>query len=282
MVSYNPKNLGEALVLLNNHKGATVFAGGTDLMVTERFSDTVVFINGLEELKRICREGECLRLGSCLTYTELIRANIPDILKDVFSQIASPAIRNRGTIGGNICNASPAGDTLPMLYALGACVELACADKDGRVIRRIVQIHDFIQGVRKISRRENEILTAVLIPLENFRENTLFYFKKVGARRSEAISKLSVFGTAYVEQGKILYADIAMGAVGPTVVTSRDSGVTWKDISKEDLKRQENEIVSTYMQSVHPIDDQRSTASYRRKVAENLLRDYISQIQKMM
>ena len=282
MVSYNPKSLGEALVLLNIHRGATVFAGGTDLMVTQRFQETVVFINGLEELKRISREEGCLRLGACLTYAELIRSDIPGILREVFSTVASPAVRSRGTIGGNICNASPAGDTLPMLYALGAYVELARADGLGMAIRRVVPVKEFIRGVRKISRRDNELLTAVLIPLENLDGGNYFYFKKVGARRSEAVSKLSVFGMARTAGGKILRADIAMGAVGPVVVTSKDSAGIWTGLSKERLREEMETIIAGYMKSVKPIDDQRSTAAYRRKTAENLLRDYLRQVENLM
>lgn len=282
MVSYNPKNLGEALVLLNRHRGATVFAGGTDLMVTRKFSPVVVFVNGLEELRRVGYENSCLKLGAGLTYSELIRMEIPQIMKDVFSQVASPAIRNRGTIGGNICNASPAGDTLPMWYALEAEVELASADDRGIITRRTVPVKEFIHGVRKTDRKENELLTAVLIPAENLSKDNFFCFEKVGARRSEAISKLSFFGTARVEDGKIVRAEAAFGAVGTTVVSADDPDRLWKGLTKEELREKREEITEEYMRGVKPIDDQRSTAAYRRKAAENLFRNFEKQVENLL
>lgn len=282
MVSYNPKNLGEALVLLNRHRGATVFAGGTDLMVTRKFSPVVVFVNGLEELRRVGYENSCLKLGAGLTYSELIRMEIPQIMKDVFSQVASPAIRNRGTIGGNICNASPAGDTLPMWYALEAEVELASADDRGIITRRTVPVKEFIHGVRKTDRKENELLTAVLIPAENLSKDNFFCFEKVGARRSEAISKLSFFGTARVEDGKIVRAEAAFGAVGTTVVSADDPERLWKGLTKEELREKREEITEEYMRGVKPIDDQRSTAAYRREAAENLFRNFEKQVENLL
>lgn len=282
MVSYNPKNLGEALVLLNRHRGATVFAGGTDLMVTRKFSPVVVFVNGLEELRRVGYENSCLKLGAGLTYSELIRMEIPQIMKDVFSQVASPAIRNRGTIGGNICNASPAGDTLPMWYALEAEVELASADDRGIITRRTVPVKEFIHGVRKTDRKENELLTAVLIPAENLSKDNFFCFEKVGARRSEAISKLSFFGTARVEDGKIVRAEAAFGAVGTTVVSADDPDRLWKGLTKEELREKREEITEEYMRGVKPIDDQRSTAAYRREAAENLFRNFEKQVENLL
>jgi CO/xanthine dehydrogenase FAD-binding subunit len=269
----------ELLKTLRDNKNTTIYAGGTDLMVTKRFKEHVVFINKIPELKEIEETKERLRLGACLTYSELIESDkIPEFMKKVFSQVASPAIRNRGTIGGNICNASPAGDTLPMWYALDASVVLKSMSEDDSIQERKILIRDFILGIRKIDKKENEVLVCIEVPKENIKPGTFFYYEKVGARRSEAISKLSFFGMAQVENGIVQKAEAAFGAVGVTVVNPRKEAKIFEGIPVDKLAEKKEEILEAYMQYVKPIDDQRSTAEYRKTVSRNLLEDFINQI----
>lgn len=278
MVGYNPTELSELLELLSENKDATIYAGGTDLMVTRRFQDVVLFINQVKELQKIEKKDGYLVLGAALTYDELLKADVPEIMKRVFETIASPAIRSKGTIGGNICNASPAGDTLPMWYALSALVELQSLSDSGEVSVRTIPIDDFILGIRKLDRKEGEVLTAVKVPLSTFEEDTYLYYKKVGARRAEAISKLSIFGMARYRQGRIDQMQVAFGAVGITVVNPLEMPELTKGLTKSELLEKRKEIADACMAHVKPIDDQRSTAEYRKITAERLLDDFIDRV----
>ncbi len=278
MVGYNPGELRELLELLSAHKNATIYAGGTDLMVARKFEENVIFIAGVPELKTISHQEGYLVLGACLTYKELLEAELPEIMKEVFRMIASPAIRNRGTIGGNICNASPAGDTLPMLYALSAEVGLKSLGDDGEVKSRILPISDYILGIRRIDRRPGEVLCTIRIPEELLSENTEFYYKKVGARRAEAISKLSFFGAAKCRGDVIESVHAAFGAVGVTVVNPREEEQIFSGMKKSELLQNRQELIAAYQRHIKPIDDQRSTADYRKCTAESLLGDFIDRI----
>lgn len=278
MVGYNPTELSELLKLLAEHKDATIYAGGTDLMVTRKFQEVVLFINQVKELQKIEKKDGFLVLGAALTYDVLLRSEVPEMMKRVFETIASPAIRNRGTIGGNICNASPAGDTLPMWYALSALVELQSLNKSGEVSVRTIPIQNFILGIRKLDRKPGEVLTAVKIPLSVFEENTFLYYKKVGARRAEAISKLSIYGMASFVQGRIDQMQVAFGAVGVTVVQPVEMPELTKGLTKAELMGKRKEITDACMKHVKPIDDQRSTAEYRKTTAERLLDDFIDRV----
>ena len=278
MVGHNPTELSELLRLLYENKDATIYAGGTDLMVTRRFTDVVIFINQIKELQRLEKKDGYLVLGSALSYDTLLRSDLPEMMKRVFETIASPAIRNRGTIGGNICNASPAGDTLPMWYALSALVELQSLKEDGKVNIRTIPIQKFILGIRKLDRREGEVLTAIKVPLSAFEENTFLYYKKVGARRAEAISKLSIYGMARWDQGKIQEIQVAFGAVGITVVQPPEMPELAGGLTKPELTLRRREIEDACMRNVKPISDQRSTAEYRKITAGRLLDDFIDRV----
>ena len=278
MVGHNPTELSELLRLLYENKDATIYTGGTDLMVTRRFTDVVIFINQIKELQRLEKKDGYLVLGSALSYDTLLRSDLPEMMKRVFETIASPAIRNRGTIGGNICNASPAGDTLPMWYALSALVELQSLKEDGNVNIRTIPIQKFILGIRKLDRREGEVLTAIKVPLSAFEENTFLYYKKVGARRAEAISKLSIYGMARWDQGKIQEMQVAFGAVGITVVQPPEMPELAGGLTKAELTLRRREIEDACMRHVKPISDQRSTAEYRKITAGRLLDDFIDRV----
>lgn len=282
MVGYYPKTKKEALELLRDHTDMTIYAGGTDLMVQKKFSEHVMFLGQIEAIKSTGCDSSNLYLGAGCTFTELLYADIPQIMKQVFVQVASPAIRNRGTIGGNICNASPAGDSLPMWYALHAGLKLEHVNETGEEQERIVPIRDYISGIRKTDQRNGEMLTQIIIPEKYCGKDILYYHKKVGARRSEAISKLSFFGFCKSREGKIADVGMGFGAVGITVVT--DSGVErkLKGLDKEGFLANKERLIKSYMERVKPIDDQRSNAAYRKKVSENLLTDFFEQIEETL
>lgn len=231
------------------------------------FDKPVVFIGGLKEISEIKAENGILSIGGACTLSAIAgSALIPEFMKPVFLNMASPAIRNIATLGGNICNSSPAGDSLPLLYALDAYLVL---QKSGA--RREVPVKDFITGPGRNTAGQDEILTEVRIPIEEF---GIYEYRKVGTRKSTALSKVSFMGIAKVREGVISDIRLAFGAVGPTVVRDRN-------MEKEVIHMSLNGMVdipkikSMYESIIKPIDDQRSTEKYRRETALRLLEDFI-------
>lgn len=275
---FTPSTLKEALKFIKN-EDTHIFAGGTDLMVKKKswsglvpsFNKTVVFVNKLDELKNIVIEEKYLRIGAACTFSDIITSDkTPEYLKEVSLSIASPAIRNIATIGGNICNASPAADILPPLYAVGAMVVLENVDGDRRL-----PIDNFILGPGKTVIKPGEILREILIPVKKF---SSFYYKKVGTRKSTALSKLSFFGFINIKEGNMEDIGIAFGAVAPTIVVSREIENRLRGIKISELKNINQDIIDEYEKLIKPIDDQRSTAEYRKQVAVNLLVDFLKSI----
>lgn len=273
---YSPNTFEEALEILNE-KDVIIYAGGTDLMVKNKnltllipkFPKDLLYAGNLNELKEIKEDDSSIKIGAACTLSSLLSVeSVPDVLKQAIRNIASPAIRNIGTIGGNICNASPAGDTLPILYALEAKLKLVCINSS-----REVNINDFILGPGKIILKENEILESILIKKENFNK---VYYQKVGARKASAISKVSFVALAEVSNEKINDIRIAIGSVGPKIVRVKIAediliGRELKDI--EDLMP---EIKKVYSEEVNPISDQRSTAAYRKTVVLRLIQYFLN------
>lgn len=271
MEAYRPLNLKEALSI-RNERDVYVLNGGTDLMVkkkneaglTPEFDKDVMFIAQLDELKHIYQDDEYAYIGSGCTFSELIASDkVDELLKDTAVNIASPAIRNAATIGGNICNSSPAADTLPVLYALEAKLAVQSINS-----KRIIAIEDFIKGPSRNILSNDELITDILIPKHNFNKT---YYKKVGTRKSTAIAKLSFAGLAKVNEGKVEDIRMSFGAVGPTIVKSKaiENEMNGKNV-EEILNNTEN-IKDKYSRIINPIDDQRSTAKYRKRVCLNLL-----------
>lgn len=237
----------------------TPIAGCTDVYVglhfrtvtAERFLD----LWGLDELRGISASKDGgVRLGALATYTDLIRsrlvqARVP-MLVAAAREIGGRQIQNRGTIGGNIANASPAGDTLPVLAAAGARVLLRSASEE-----RAVPFAEFYTGYRTTVRRADELITAVEIPRVRGRQ----WWRKVGTRRAQAISKVMLAGVRGAE------VRVAVGAVAPTVV------VATKTASALMSGRSIVDAQAMLDEEIAPIDDLRSTRDYRRAVAGTLL-----------
>jgi len=276
--SLNPSTLEEALIMKKNCPNAIIYAGGSDLMVAKKVSQEMLFMNQLGELKEICEDQEFLIIGAASIYYNLIQNPlIPELLKQVLKDIASPAIRNIATIGGNICNASPAGDTLPALYLFDAKIVAASIDDNNQIIERMIPIENFILGIRKIDLRPNEIVTKILLPKDKISVTTKMGYKKVGARKSQAISKLLFVAVMNIENDHVLDLRIAYGSVGITTLRRKDIESRYIGIKYKELIDQIPEIIDEYSQCLHPIDDQRSTAVYRKKVCLNLLEDFLNE-----
>jgi xanthine dehydrogenase FAD-binding subunit len=278
IISYRFNQLDQTLSQLNK-ENCVIIAGGTDVMVMyksrrgvpPKIQKPIVFIDHLSELKKVYKNQKDLHIGACCTYSELLgNPLIPKVLKIAIKTIAAPAIRNRGTLGGNVCNASPAGDTLPLLYVYNAKLLLRSVKGD-----RIVPISEFIQGVRRIQREANEILVEVILP-SVLEKDAHVIFEKVGNRNADAIAKVGFAG--YIKLNGAVIEDVrfAFGAVGPTMVRSVaiEKMLLGKNMPLADSDIAQ--VVAALDKIIKPIDDQRSTALYRKTVALNLLRYFLN------
>jgi CO/xanthine dehydrogenase FAD-binding subunit len=226
----------------------------------------------LKELRGVEESGEFVQIGALTTYTD-VRRSAPlarefPMLLEAARETGGVAIQNRGTVGGNIANASPAADTPPALLAYGAEVELVSASGARRV-----DYAEFHTGYRRTLMRADELIARVL--LRRPREGARHFYRKVGTRRAQAISKVCFAALAEVgEGGRIEEARIALGSVAPTVVRCRGTETLLRgrrpggDLMKEALSEMSRDIA--------PIDDVRSTARYRLRVAQNLLAEFLS------
>jgi CO/xanthine dehydrogenase FAD-binding subunit len=270
----SPTRLDAALALLADADGPPwqPLAGGTDLMVRMTGEigeppERIVDIWGLDELRGIDVEDGALRIGALTTYTEIRRSSLvaehAPVLAEAAATIGAAQIQNRGTIGGNVVNASPAGDTLPVLLALGAELMLASASGE-----RTVPADDFWPSYRVTARRTDELLVAVRLPLVSDRQAR---FRKVGTRRAQAISKvvLAIAWRARVSTAPWGDVRVALGSVAATPV--RASGTEALLEGAVPSRETADAAVAALSAEIHPIDDVRSTADYRLAVAGRVL-----------
>lgn len=252
-----PKSLADALALLRG-EALTPLAGCTDLYVSLNFGTLkeTRFLNlwRLAALRTVEVRRGVLSIGALATHTDLIRSplvrrRIP-MLAAAAQEIGGVQIQNRGTIGGNVANGSPAGDTLPVLAAVDAIVVLASVDGERRV-----PFSAFYTGYRRSVRRPDELIVAFEIPAVRGRQ----WFRKVGTRAAQAISKVVMAGVVGDDPR------VAIGSVAPTVLRLRKTEAAIAN------RATLAEIRQTLIAEIDPIDDIRSTAEYRRRVAANLL-----------
>jgi CO/xanthine dehydrogenase FAD-binding subunit len=270
--SESPARLEEAYAVLADAAGVPwrPLAGGTDLMVQMTGGigeppERILDIWALEELRGISVEDEALVIGALTTYTEIRRssdvASLAPVLAEAAATIGAAQIQNRGTIGGNCINASPAGDALPVLLALDA--ELVLGSAGGE---RTVPAAEFWTGYRATARRDDELLVRVRIPLPEGRQAR---FRKIGTRRAQAISKV-VMALAWRPSGGA-WADVRV-ALGSVAATPIRAAATEAVLEGAPPTRQTAEAaVAALTAELHPIDDVRSTADYRRAVAGRVL-----------
>lgn len=258
-----PRTLAEALRMLRDEAGAVPLAGATDLYVELNFGtlEPRRFVNlwGLGPLRRIAMRGDTLSIGALATYTAMIRSRAVQrrlpMLAQAAREVGGMQIQNRGTLGGNIANASPAGDTLPVLAAAAATVVLRSTAGERRV-----PFPGFYTGYRASLRRPDELITAIEVgPIEGTQ-----WFRKVGTRAAQSISKVvmaAVRGPA---------PRIAVGSVAPTVIRlSRTEHALGAGAGIDDA-------AAIAASEIQPLDDLRSSAAYRRRVVANLVRRFWS------
>ena len=270
-----PRTLGEALALLAEGGGVwRPFAGGTDLMVlleAGRLAQRKFFsVWNLEELRGVSVGQDRVSLGALVTYTEVRES---EVLRREFPSLVSAAretggwaIQNRGTLGGNIANASPAADSPPALLAYGARLELVSSAGT-----RTVDYADFHTGYKQTVMRPDELIARVILPRPA--GGASHFYRKVGTRRAQAISKVCLAGLVETEGGVVREVRLGAGSVAPTVVRCRRAeGVLRGRPLGPSLVAEACEELAA---DITPIDDIRSTARYRSRVARNLLRDFL-------
>jgi CO/xanthine dehydrogenase FAD-binding subunit len=263
-----PSNLDDALGLLAE-SGARVIAGGTDVYpgAGERpLQADYVDVSNISALRGVSVDGACVRIGAATTWSDIARTDLPaafDALKVAARDIGAVQIQNRGTIAGNLCNASPAADGAPPLLILDAEVELASR----RGIRRLA-LDAFIDGARSNLLAPGEVMTAVVTPLPASTMRSAFF--KLGARRYLVISIAMVAVALDVVEGIVRDARIAVGAC--SAVAQRMKEAERRLIgapASSDLGRS---IEAKDLVQLSPIDDIRASADYRRDAALTLLR----------
>jgi CO/xanthine dehydrogenase FAD-binding subunit len=255
-------SLDQALATLHS-ESRTPLAGATDLYVELNFGTLkprrFLDLWALDELREISFRGDTLVIGSLTTFTALIRSplvatHLP-MLVEAARLVGGIQIQNRGTLGGNIANASPAGDSLPILAAVDAVLVLRSAESERRV-----PLTEFYTGYRKSVLRPDELITAVEVqPVEGTQ-----FFRKVGTRAALAISKVVMAGV------KGAVPRIAFGSVAPMVLRARQTEQALAAGTHIE------DVVRILEREIAPIDDLRSSAAYRRQVAGNLLRRFWS------
>jgi len=242
-----PRSLEEALGLRAEHPGAVPIEGGTDVMVELNFDwarpEVLLNLNEVAELKGWSRENGTLRLGAGLTYDEAMRAPLAEelpALAEASRTVGSPQIRNRGTLGGNLGTASPAGDALPPLLIEAAEIELASV----RGVRTM-QLSEFLVGPKRNALAEDELIAAVLLRPSGVPQT----FMKIGPRNAMVIAVCSLALSADRERGELR---ASFGSAGPV------TGLVTAPLEERDAFP---EVVG---QAASPIDDVRGTAAYRR------------------
>lgn len=266
-----PQNLEELWQIIEGEPKATIYAGGTDLLVKLRQNlintPSLICLERIVELKGVHEQGDEVMIGACSTHTSLlenpiIQRNFP-VLKKALKVLGSPLIRNMGTIGGNICTASPAADTLPPLYVLKAEVEIR-----SRNAQRHMTLGEFILGPGKTCLKTGEIVFKIRV--RKTPEYNVHHFEKVGQRNALSIALVSLGTIIKISNSGIIEkARLAWGSVGPTIVTSPrvEEALIGQPLSRETLLK----ASPLAHEAVNPIDDIRASASYRRSVSGNLL-----------
>ncbi len=271
MRAVSPKSLDEAIRFLSEHPELRPVAGCTDLLVADpQVIDAlpgVMDLLSVPELRGIRWVDETLEIGSTATFSEIgasktVQQNFPS-LAEAARQIGGWQIQNRATLGGNMANASPAGDSLPVLLALDAAVVLV-----GPQGERTMAYSEFHTGYRQTAIQPGEIIGRIRLPRP--RPDTVQLFRKVGTREAHAISKIVVALAGRVEDGKIAEYRLAAGSMAPIPVRfpSVEEAIVGRvaDGETADLAGR----LAT--DSVQPIDDVRSTAAYRRFALERVVR----------
>ena len=271
-----PGSLADVLSLMANEPGVwKPFAGGTDLMVLlesgKLAHHNYINIWQLAELRGIEATATHITVGALTTYTDvlehpILRSEFP-MLCQAAGETGGLAIQNRGTLGGNIVNASPAADSPPALLAYDAEVELVSTRGS-----RWLPYQGFHTGYKQMLIRPDELLTRIRLPRDT--TGATHYYRKVGTRKAQAISKVCFAAIGRTNNGHIEQVRLAVGSVAPIVVrcVQTEAAIKGQKPDPQTVKSAQ----ATLLREISPIDDIRSTANYRQRVALNLLADFVA------
>lgn len=265
-----PHNLEHLWELLDREPESALYAGGTDFLVHMKSGKVnppcLICLERISELQGIRDHGSQIFMAAATTHATilddpLIKTHFP-VLNRAIAVLGSPPIRHMGTIGGNIVTASPAGDTLPALYALSAEVEVRSCSGSRRIA-----LSDFVVGPGKVALSHGEIVSGIWLQKDD--DWDLQHYEKVGKRQAQACSVASIAAILHVEAGIVKRARLAWGSVGPTVVRSDkvDDYLAGKPLNLEVLQLMADAIDEI----VSPISDIRASADYRRMVSKSLV-----------
>jgi CO/xanthine dehydrogenase FAD-binding subunit len=267
-----PETLQGALTALANGQ-ALVMAGGTDIYpahVGRPLAGQILDISAIAGLRGITTTGTAYRIGAATTWSDIVRAELPpafDGLKQAARHIGAIQVQNRGTIGGNLCNASPAADGVPPLLALDAEIELSSARG-----KRQLPVAEFILGNRRTVRQNDELLTAIIVPSPSHAAKSAFV--KLGARKYLVIS--IVMAAALIERnatGGITHARVAVGAASET---ARRLHTLEADLLKLPVAAKPSSVITPeHLKSLSPITDVRASAAYRQDAALALVAEVL-------
>jgi len=271
-----PRSLREALELLAEAPGWRPLAGGTDLMVpfaAGRLGDTrFLSLQRLDELRGQAVTAGAITFGALATFTDLLRdpavgRHLPNLVRSARAT-GAVAIQNRATLGGNLANASPAADTPPALLAYGAEVEL-CSLRGARWL----PYADFHTGYKRTALAADELLTRVRVPLPG---PGFHFYRKVGTRAAQAVSKVCLAAFARVEDGFVREFRVGLGSVAPIPLRAlqAEAAVLGQPVAALPRRAAREAL----MADLSPIDDIRSTAHYRREVAGNVLTQALGEL----
>ncbi len=271
------ENLTELLELLNKEERKYCFiSGGTDVMVLlkEFLIDPQCLydISSISELMEINVNNDSIEIGAAVTMSDIIADNevskFASVLVSALKEVGSPLIRNRATLGGNVGNSSPAGDSIPALYVLNARVKIVSEERE-----RTVKIEDFIIGPRRNVLEKGEIIKSFVI--DKMGKDEKSFFLKAGSRNALAISKANLALRVMLKDNVINNMALSFGSVGPVVIKA--TRIPKLFIGKKLDRTLIDKSCSLVSEEIKPIDDFRSTAKYRIKVLENLLRKCLNE-----
>ncbi len=268
---YRVTSLNEALKLVNELEDFKVVAGGTDLVMDLKIKrylpKNIIDISRVKELDYIVDEGDRIRIGALTRLQEIVDSPIirekAYVLVEAVNQMASWQIRNIATIGGNLCNASPAADTAPPLYVLNAELKLISVEGE-----RIVPVTKFFHGPRKTELKKNELLAEIIIPVEKDAGASAI---KLGRRNAFTLSIVAVATLVKVSDNKFTDVRVALNSVAPTPIRapSVEKALIGKEASLEAVEEASELVVN----DIKPISDVRASADYRREMSIVLTRD---------
>ena len=280
----NCTSLKEALEKIHEFPEIMPLAGGTDLLVTlnsqKMPKGSYLNLYNIPELKNeILIKNDKVIFSALTTYTDVRLHSFFQkklkLLRQSAIEVGSIGIQNRGTWAGNIINASPAADGVPVLIAYDTKITLESFSN-----QREILLSDFYRGYKKMDRQKNEIVTQITIPVpEN--NNRIEYFRKVGDRKAQTISKVSLAGIITYNTNEVIQESrLVFGSVMPFTYRSKklENIINGEKISENLIK----EMLLCVKEEIHPIDDVRSNARYRMKVAQNLLEEFLTITKKQM